>query len=68
MAKKLIGTDTKKEILYDTIAEGHHSYPCNATMAVDPEAKEPIIHLGGYIIREAVENALNQLLDSNESL
>ena len=58
VAKKLIGTSTKKEILYDTVAKAHHSYPCTATMAVDPETEEPILHIGGYIIREEVEKAL----------
>jgi len=27
-------------------------------MNVDPETKEPILHIGGYIIREEVEKAL----------
>jgi hypothetical protein len=27
-------------------------------MGVDPETKEPILHIGGYIIREEVEKAL----------
>jgi hypothetical protein len=27
-------------------------------MGVDPETKEPILHMGGYIIREEVEKAL----------
>jgi hypothetical protein len=27
-------------------------------MNVDPEVKEPILHVGGYIIREEVEKAL----------
>jgi hypothetical protein len=58
VAKKLAGTETRKEVLYDTIAKAHHSYPCTATMGVDPEAKEPILHVGGYIIREEVEKAL----------
>lgn len=58
VARKLIGVETKREILYDAIAKAHHSYPCTATMNVDPEAKEPILHIGGYTIREEVENAL----------
>jgi hypothetical protein len=66
IARKLTGTDTKKEILYDLIAKAHHSYPCTATMATDPEAKEPILHLGGYIIREEVEEALKQA-EENDS-
>jgi hypothetical protein len=60
VARKLTGVDTEKGILYDVIAKAHHSYPCTATMGVDPETKEPILHLGGFIIREAVEKALEQ--------
>jgi len=60
VAKKLVGVETQKEVLYDAIAKAHHSYPCTATMGVDPEAKEPILHIGGYIIREEVEKALKQ--------
>ena len=58
VAKKLIGVETKTEILYDAIAKAHHSYPCTATMSTDPEAKEPILHIGSYIIREEVDKAL----------
>jgi hypothetical protein len=60
VARKLIGVETKKEILYDAIAKAHHTYPCTATMSVDPELKEPILHIGGFIIREEVEKALKQ--------
>jgi hypothetical protein len=31
-------------------------------MNVDPEAREPILHLGGYIIREEVEKALKRII------
>jgi hypothetical protein len=58
VARKLTGVATKQEVLYDAIAKAHHSYPCTATMNVDPETKEPILHIGGYIIREEVEKAL----------
>jgi hypothetical protein len=61
IAKKLVGVEVKKDILYDAVAKAHHSYPCTATMNVDPEAREPILHIGGYIIREEVEKALNRL-------
>jgi len=60
IARKLIGAETTKEVLYDSVAKAHHSYPCTATMNVDPEVKEPILHIGGYIIREEVEKALEQ--------
>jgi hypothetical protein len=59
VAKKLVGVETRKEVLYDVIAKAHHSYPCTATMSVDYETKEPILHLGGFIIREEIEKALN---------
>lgn len=59
VARKLMGVDIRREILYDAIAKAHHSYPCTATMNVDPELKEPILHIGGYIIRGEVEKALN---------
>jgi hypothetical protein len=60
VARKLIGVDTRKEILYDAIAKAHHTYPCMATMNADPEVKEPILHIGGYTIREEVEKALER--------
>ena len=60
IARKLAGVSTKKEVLYDAIAKAHHSYPCTATMNTDPETKEPILHIGGYTIREEVEKALKK--------
>jgi len=60
VARKLIGVNLKKEVLYDAVAKAHHSYPCTATMAVDPETREPILHIGGYIIREEVEKAIKR--------
>ncbi|MEM4703940.1 MAG: DUF166 family protein [Candidatus Bathyarchaeia archaeon] len=60
VAKKLVEVETRRDLLYDAIAKAHHSYPCTATMNVDPEAKEPILHIAGYIIREEVEKALEK--------
>ena len=59
VARKLAGVSTKKDVLYDAIAKAHHSYPCTATMVTDPETKEPILHIGGFTIREEVEKALS---------
>jgi hypothetical protein len=61
IARKLAGVSTKKELLYDAIAKAHHSYPCTATMAKDPETKEPILHIGGFTIREEVEKSLEKV-------
>ena len=66
VARKLVGIEIQREILYDVIAKAHHSYPCTATMNVDPETKEPILHLAGFIIREEVEKALKQTLMENK--
>jgi hypothetical protein len=60
VARKLAGVSTKKEVLYDAIARAHHSYPCTATMNTDPETKEPVLHIGGFTIREEVEKALEK--------
>ena len=65
VARKLIGVETRREVLYDVIAKAHHSYPCTATMNVDPEVNEPILHIGGYTIREEVENALKKTITLN---
>ena len=60
IARKLTGVSTEKDVLYDAIAKAHHSYPCTATMVTDPETKEPILHIGGFTIREEVEKALKK--------
>jgi len=44
----------------DTVAVAHHSYPCTASMDVDPEFNEPILHIAGYNIREAVKDAIER--------
>ncbi len=66
IARKLAGVSTKKEQLYDAIAKAHHSYPCTATMVTDPETKEPILHIGGFTIREEVEKALEKARKEKE--
>jgi hypothetical protein len=67
IARKLVGVETRKEILYDAVAKAHHSYPCTAAMNVDPELKEPILHVGGYTIREEVEKALKRAKRGSKS-
>ncbi len=60
IARKLAGVSTQQDVLYDAIAKAHHSYPCTATMNTDPETKEPILHIGGFTIREEVDKALEK--------
>jgi hypothetical protein len=66
VAHKLAGVSTKKEELYDAIAKAHHSYPCTATMNTDPETKEPILHIGGFTIREEVDKAIEKERSQNK--
>lgn len=70
VARKIRGLEIDKARLHDAIAKAHHSFPCTATMNVDPEAGEPILHLGGFIIREAVEEALEKArrIQQNEAV
>ncbi len=44
----------------EAVAGAHHSYPCNASMAIDPEIKDTLLHKAGYIVREAVFEALRK--------
>jgi len=66
IARKLAGVSTEKEALYDAIAKAHHSYPCTATMNTDPETKEPILHIGGFTIREEVDKAIEKERSQNK--
>lgn len=45
--------------LEEAVAVAHHSYPCTASMEVDPEIGDTILHKAGYTIREAVKNAIS---------
>ncbi|MHA1843739.1 MAG: DUF166 domain-containing protein [Promethearchaeota archaeon] len=51
--------------LNERISKAHHSYPCNASMNQDPILKESILHVGGYMIRNAIRKELG--LDIEES-
>jgi len=67
IAKKLIGVDIERETLHDAVCRAHHSYPCTATINIDLEAKEPILHIGGHIIQEEVKRALERALKRDDS-
>jgi len=45
--------------LNERISKAHHSYPCNASMDQDSILKDSILHVGGYIIRNAIRRELN---------
>jgi len=54
---KKVPVDSK---LDEVISNAHHAYPCTASMERDAEIKDTILHKAGYIIREAVHEALNE--------
>ncbi len=55
IAEKLIELETSQQRVRDKIANAHHAYPCLASMIIDPELGDTILHKSQYIIREAVE-------------
>jgi len=52
--------DTEGRDLEDAISKAHHAYPCTASMEIDPELKDTILHKAGYTIRQAVKDAINK--------
>ena len=58
VARKLINVPIDDK-LDEVISNAHHAYPCTASMERDIEFKDTILHKAGYIIREAVHNAVN---------
>lgn len=42
----------------DTGALRHHHHPCLASMEIDPDLNDTIMHLSGYIVRAAIASAL----------
>jgi len=55
------------ENLEQVISNAHHGYPCTASMEIDPELKDTILHKSGYIIRDAVEQALMRAANTQAS-
>ena len=44
--------------LNERISKAHHAYPCNASMDQDSILKDSILHVGGYIVRNAIRREL----------
>jgi hypothetical protein len=45
--------------LNERISKAHHAYPCNASMEQDSILKDSIIHVGGYLVRNAIRRELD---------
>ena len=50
--------NTRLEDVRERVASAHHSFPCNASMAQDKEIGDTLLHEAGYIIRDAVREAI----------
>ncbi len=44
--------------LNERISKVHHAYPCNASMDQDSILKDSILHIAGYLIRNAIRREL----------
>ena len=60
VAKKMLGLEPDQPDLKERISEAHHAYPCTGSMERDTELGDTVLHIGGYIIRDAVEDALSK--------
>lgn len=60
VAKRLIGFEKDDPELNERISEAHHAYPCTASMEMDPEIGDTVLHKAGYIIRDKVEKAIRR--------
>ncbi|MFX1455209.1 MAG: DUF166 domain-containing protein [Promethearchaeota archaeon] len=54
--------------LNERISKAHHAYPCNASMDQDTILKDSILHVAGYLIRNAVRRELNLEEQEGEKL
>ncbi|MGP3667331.1 MAG: DUF166 domain-containing protein [Candidatus Bathyarchaeota archaeon] len=49
----------------EVTSKAHHTYPCTASMEVDKEIGDTILHKAGYIIREEVLKAIKNAQQAN---
>lgn len=62
VAKKLVGL-AADDSLPEKAGQLHHSYPCLATMNMDPATGDTIMHKSLYLMREGVAKALGKALE-----
>ena len=58
VVRQLIRFEETLDKMEEKISKYHHSYPCNASMNVDPVLKDTTLHIGGYIHRYAIYDAV----------
>jgi hypothetical protein len=60
VAKRLLGLEPDQPDILERISEAHHAYPCTGSMERDTELGDTVLHQGGYIIRDAVEDSFRK--------
>ncbi|MHA1270353.1 MAG: DUF166 domain-containing protein [Candidatus Helarchaeota archaeon] len=62
VCRQIVGKDIDElnEHVTEIISKAHHSFPCSASMVVDPVLGDTNLHIGGYLIREAIFKALEK--------
>lgn len=55
---RLSGLDSDIRELWNRVSEAHHSFPCTATMEKDEEYGDSLLHVAGYILRHAIDEAI----------
>jgi len=59
VAAQLVGLPAD-DALAEKAGQLHHSYPCLASMAIDPDTGDTIMHASLYLIRDRVAQALEE--------
>ena len=54
--------------LNEKISKAHHAYPCNASMDQDTILKDSCLHVGGYLVRNAIRRDLDLEEQEGEKL
>ncbi len=67
-AKYFENGESRDISLNERISKAHHAYPCNASMDQDSMLKDSILHVGGYLIRNAIRRELNLREEEGEKL
>ncbi len=62
VAEKLVGVAA--EDAGETAGLAHHHYPCMASMGIDPDFNDTLMHVSGNIMRDAVKEALSGVLST----
>jgi hypothetical protein len=61
VAEKLAGTPVDDALGQGALEQGglhHHHYPCQASMGIDPQYGDTLLHVSGNLMKDAIKDAL----------